>query len=306
MTGLGVGLAATRGLDAEAIGDEAADRALALVGARQPASRRCPVVLDAFVAAAFVGFIGGDAVGRRRPARALAVRRPRGRGGGVARVHAHRRRRRPRRPRQRALRRRGRRPAGARPDRGRAAPHASCSTRAPRARPGGHHGQRGPRLLPLAALGRAPTTSCSSRATATSTSLLAAAGDGPLRDRRRGPALGRQPRLRHLLRGRHRAARPRTASSASRCGRSRSPATSSHARGRSGRGGRGALGAVRRQRAGGAAPDRARWPFPAAERAGRRTRNRANSENARVRGVGGPRPKPLLTSPPDAPTRRTR
>ena len=58
------------GLDAEAIGDEAAERALALVGARQPASRRCPVVLDAFVAASFVGFIGAmlsaDAVQRGR------------------------------------------------------------------------------------------------------------------------------------------------------------------------------------------------------------------------------------------------
>ena len=49
---------------------EAAERALALVGARQPESRRCPVVLDAFVAASFVGFIGGmlsaDAVQRGR------------------------------------------------------------------------------------------------------------------------------------------------------------------------------------------------------------------------------------------------
>jgi PmbA protein len=60
MTGLGVGLARDpNGLDAHAIGDEAADRALALVGARQPSSRRCPVVLDAFVAASFAGFIGG-------------------------------------------------------------------------------------------------------------------------------------------------------------------------------------------------------------------------------------------------------
>ena len=40
------------------------------MGARQPESRRCPVVLDAFVAASFVGFIGGmlsaDAVQRGR------------------------------------------------------------------------------------------------------------------------------------------------------------------------------------------------------------------------------------------------
>jgi PmbA protein len=71
MTGLGVGLGRDPGvLDSEAIGAEAADRALALVGARQPMSRRCPVVLDAFVAAAFVGFIGSmlsaDAVQRGR------------------------------------------------------------------------------------------------------------------------------------------------------------------------------------------------------------------------------------------------
>lgn len=60
MTGLGVGLGRDPGaLDPEAIGAEAAERALALVGARPPRSRRCPVVLDAFVAASFVGFIGG-------------------------------------------------------------------------------------------------------------------------------------------------------------------------------------------------------------------------------------------------------
>jgi PmbA protein len=71
MTGLGLGLGRDPGaLDPEAIGGEAADRALALVGARQPESRRCPVVLDAFVAASFIGFIGGmlsaDAVQRGR------------------------------------------------------------------------------------------------------------------------------------------------------------------------------------------------------------------------------------------------
>jgi PmbA protein len=59
MTGLGVDLGRDpAALDPEAIGAEAADRALALVGARQPESRRCPVVLDAFVAASFIGFIG--------------------------------------------------------------------------------------------------------------------------------------------------------------------------------------------------------------------------------------------------------
>ena len=71
MTGLGVGLGRDPGaLDPDAIGAEAAERALALVGARQPESRRCPVVLDAFVAASFIGFIGAmlsaDAVQRGR------------------------------------------------------------------------------------------------------------------------------------------------------------------------------------------------------------------------------------------------
>jgi PmbA protein len=71
MTGLGVGMARDPGgLDPEAIGAEAADRAIELVGARQPAGRRCPVVLDQFVAASFAGFIGGmlsaDAVQRGR------------------------------------------------------------------------------------------------------------------------------------------------------------------------------------------------------------------------------------------------
>jgi PmbA protein len=71
MTGLGVGLGRDPdALDPEAIGTEAAERAVALVGARQPPSRRCPVVLDAMVAASFIGFIGSmlsaDAVQRGR------------------------------------------------------------------------------------------------------------------------------------------------------------------------------------------------------------------------------------------------
>jgi PmbA protein len=71
MTGMGVGIGRDPAeLDPEAIGAEAAERALALVGARQPESRRCPVVLDAFVAASFIGFIGSmlsaDAVQRGR------------------------------------------------------------------------------------------------------------------------------------------------------------------------------------------------------------------------------------------------
>jgi PmbA protein len=71
MTGMGLGIGRDpAALDPDAIGAEAAERALALVGARQPRSRRCPVVLDAFVAASFIGFIGSmlsaDAVQRGR------------------------------------------------------------------------------------------------------------------------------------------------------------------------------------------------------------------------------------------------
>ena len=71
MTGLGVGMARDpAGLDPEAIGAEAGDRAIELVGARQVEGKRCPVVLDTFVAASFAGFIGGmlsaDAVQRGR------------------------------------------------------------------------------------------------------------------------------------------------------------------------------------------------------------------------------------------------
>jgi PmbA protein len=71
MTGMAVGVArGPESLDPEAIGDEAADRAVSLHGARQPASRRCPVVLDPYVAASFASVIGGtlsaDAVQRGR------------------------------------------------------------------------------------------------------------------------------------------------------------------------------------------------------------------------------------------------
>jgi len=71
MIGTGLDLArGPEGLDAEAIGREAAERAVSLAGARQIPSRRCPVVFDPFVAASFLGFIGGmlsaDAVQRGR------------------------------------------------------------------------------------------------------------------------------------------------------------------------------------------------------------------------------------------------
>ena len=69
----GIGLAVARGPDGiepEEVGAEAADRAVALHGARQPRSRRCPVVLDPHVAASFASVIGrtlsADAVQRGR------------------------------------------------------------------------------------------------------------------------------------------------------------------------------------------------------------------------------------------------
>ncbi len=59
-TGLGFGLGrGPEDLDPEAIGTEAAARATAMIGARKPASRSCPVVLDPTVAASFAGLIGG-------------------------------------------------------------------------------------------------------------------------------------------------------------------------------------------------------------------------------------------------------
>lgn len=71
MTALGVGIGRDpHAIDPEEVGGEAGRRAAMLAGARQPSSRRCPVVLDPFVAASFVGFIGAmlsaDAVQRGR------------------------------------------------------------------------------------------------------------------------------------------------------------------------------------------------------------------------------------------------
>ena len=80
-TGLGFGLArGPAGLDPAAIGSEGAERAAAMIGARKPASRSCPVVLDPTVAASFAALIGVDAGGRRGPAGPLAVCRAAWRG----------------------------------------------------------------------------------------------------------------------------------------------------------------------------------------------------------------------------------
>ena len=70
-TGLGFGVArGPGGLDPAAIGREAAERATGMIGSGKPASRACPVVLDATVAASFVSLlgkaVGADAVQRGR------------------------------------------------------------------------------------------------------------------------------------------------------------------------------------------------------------------------------------------------
>ncbi len=70
-SGLGFGLArGPAGLDPAAIGAEGAERAAAMIGARKPASRSCPVLLDPTVAASFAGLLGvtlgADAVQRGR------------------------------------------------------------------------------------------------------------------------------------------------------------------------------------------------------------------------------------------------
>ena len=94
-----------------------------------------------------------DALRRRRAARPLAVRRPRGRGGGGPRAAPRRRRHRSRRAGQRALRRRGREHTADRPDRGRTP--ARLPLRLAHRAQGGtlDHRQRQPRLVPLAAVG---------------------------------------------------------------------------------------------------------------------------------------------------------
>lgn len=71
MTGLGLGIArGPGGLDAAAIGGEAAERAVVMIGARRTSARKAPVVLDEFTAASFVGLaasaLSGEAVLRGR------------------------------------------------------------------------------------------------------------------------------------------------------------------------------------------------------------------------------------------------
>jgi PmbA protein len=71
MTGLGLGIGRGPGeLDSEAIGREAAESAVVMIGARRTESRKAPVVLDEFTAASFIGIasgaLSGEAVLRGR------------------------------------------------------------------------------------------------------------------------------------------------------------------------------------------------------------------------------------------------
>ena len=71
MTGLGLDIATgPGGLNAEAIGREAAERAVVMIGAGHTESRKAPVVLDEFTAASFIGIasgaLSGEAVLRGR------------------------------------------------------------------------------------------------------------------------------------------------------------------------------------------------------------------------------------------------
>jgi PmbA protein len=59
-TGLGFDLGrGPAAIDPAAIGREGTERATAMIGARKPGSRSCPVILDPTVAASFIGLIGG-------------------------------------------------------------------------------------------------------------------------------------------------------------------------------------------------------------------------------------------------------
>ena len=77
-------------LDVDAAAGDAAERALRMLGATKPPSGRLTVVLDPWVTAQFLGIVAGTLGGRGGAQGALAVRRPRGRGGGGAVRHAGR------------------------------------------------------------------------------------------------------------------------------------------------------------------------------------------------------------------------
>ena len=199
MTGLGVDL----GRDPEALDPggnrHRGRRARARAGGRAPAPEpSLPVVLDAFVAASFIGFIGSmlsaEAVQRGRSLFAEHE------GEEIAApVLASGRRRHPTRAARRAAPSTARaRRAGARCliEGGRAA-QLSSSTAAPRAgRVAGADIQRQPRVVSLAPLGGNDEPDPSTRAKPTSQGLFREAGEGLYVTGRGGPALGGEPRLR--------------------------------------------------------------------------------------------------------------
>ena len=128
MTGLGVGMGRDPGeLDPEAIGAEAAERALALVGARQPREPPLPGGAGRVRRGVVHRLHRRDDLRRRGAARPLAVRRSRGGRGRGPGAPARRRRHRAGGAVERPLRRRGHAHALHAADRGR--PPARLSVR---------------------------------------------------------------------------------------------------------------------------------------------------------------------------------
>ena len=226
MTGLGVGLGRDPGaLDPEAIGTEAAERALALAGARQPESRRCPVVLDSFVAASFVGFIGSmlsaDAVQRGRSL--FADREGDEVAGPALRIADDGTD--PDGPGERAVRRRGHRPRRRTRliEDGRLLGFLYDSRTARRAgRSTTGNASRGSYRTP-------PSVGTSNLIVEPGDldleGLVARGGRGSVRDRRRGPPFRRQSGVGHLLGRSAPAGSSKTANWARLCEKSQSPAT---------------------------------------------------------------------------------
>ena len=233
MTGMGIGLGRDPGaLDPEAIGAEAADRALGARG--RPPAREPPLPGGARrVRGRLVRRLHRlDAVRRRRAARPLAVRGARGRGGGRARASCSSTTAAdPDGPGARAVRRRGLAHPPHAADRGRQAAGYLYDARTARkdGRETTANAGRGSYRSPPSV---GTTNLWSSRATPTLDELVARGRRRALRDRRRRPALRREPGVRHLLRGRLRAADRGRRAGRARCGRSRSPATSSRCCGR--------------------------------------------------------------------------
>ncbi len=210
------------------IGGEAADRALALRGARRPDEPPLPGGARRVRGGVVRGLHRRDAVRRRRPARALAVRRAARATRWPTPAFVARRRRPPRPTARPASPFDGEGSATRRTPLIEAGKLAGYLYDARTARKDGtrHHRQRGARLVPVAAVRGDDEPAGGAGRRQTLAELFAEAGDGPVRDRRRRPALRRQPRVRHLLRRAPAACSSRAARPARRCARSPSRATS--------------------------------------------------------------------------------